>query len=450
MNTRTLLAAVSLLIASCGAALATDYTWAGNNNDNWLDTTKWGGSSFPKDTGDGAIITGATTTINIGVNGAVTCGVIRMLSGVSGVYVINGTAGGSSTTIYMHVSSGNAIITNRKETTTGNSHEIRSGVTIHLLSDLDISHARYILLLSCDFAGDKTINAYRWPSSITQNLRFNTRSDGNSSDSPDFSGTLRIKGTGLPVLFEATGTLVPYHFTNAAANMVVEPNGIFQASYGVDGRIYPAVRVENTGRLQTSGAVTFTFDKAVTVVGSNVYTLSGSAATFPTAWDFSSAFTGTGIVAIITNIPVRLTGSLSPGLPASDAGRLDMYENESSTLSLGQSAGDLVLNIDVTSSGGVGGVDHDQVNLVNMGAPVNLGNIDLVVTNTQTGLQTNWFLTADNGVTGTFNSKSISSGIGAGVYQIEYEANRVGIWFIPEPAVLGTLGVLALLRRRSR
>jgi hypothetical protein len=445
MNTRTLLAAVSLLIASCGAALATDYTWAGNNNDNWLDTTKWGGSSFPKDTGDGAIITGATTTINIGVNGSVTCGVIRMLSGVSGVYVINGTAGGSSTTIYMHVSSGNAIITNRKETTTGNSHEIRSGVTIHLLSDLDISHARYILLLSCDFAGDKTINAYRWPSSITQNLRFNTRSDGNSSDSPDFSGTLRIKGTGLPVLFEAAGTLVPYHFTNAAAKMVVEPNGIFQASYGVNGRIYPAVRVENTGRLQTQGAVTFTFDKAVTVVGSNVYTLSGSAASFPTAWDFSSAFTGTGIVAIITNIPVRLTGSLSPGLPASDAGRLDMYENESSTLSLGQSAGDLVLNIDVTSSGGVGGVDHDQVNLVNMGAPVNLGNIDLVVTNTQTGLQTNWFLTADNGVTGTFNSEMVPW-----PYGVVYETNRVGIWVIPEPAVLGTLGVLALLLRRSR
>jgi hypothetical protein len=446
MNTRTLLAAVSLLIASCGAALATDYTWAGSSGDNWLDTTKWGGSSFPKDTGDGAIFTGATATMNIGVNGSVTCGVIQMTSAASGVYNIQSPASASaSTTIYMHVSSGNAVITNRKETASGTAHAIKSGVIIHLLSDLDIINARYILALQCDFAGNKTINAYRWSSSASHQLRFDSTTGGLMSDSPDFSGTLRIKGTGLPVLFEAAGTLVPYHFTNAAAKMVVEPNGIFQASYGVNGRIYPAVRVENTGRLQTQGAVTFTFDKAVTVVGSNVYTLSGGAATFPTAWDFSSAFTGTGIVAIITNIPVRLTGSLSPGLPASDAGRLDMYENESSTLSLGQSAGDLVLNIDVTSSGGVGGVDHDQVNLVNMDAPVNLGNIDLVVTSTQTGMQTNWFLTADSGVTGTFNSEMVPW-----PYGVVYETNRVGIWVIPEPAVLGTLGVLALLLRRSR
>ncbi|MCX7004179.1 MAG: PEP-CTERM sorting domain-containing protein [bacterium] len=114
----------------------------------------------------------------------------------------------------------------------------------------------------------------------------------------------------------------------------------------------------------------------------------------------------------------------------------------------------VTLSIDVNGSGGVPGVNHDQVNVTGLqsGKDVDLANVNVVFSGTGGGAETIWFFTANLIVNGSVlasvsNAPGISSTI---VY--DYPGNRVGAIVVPEPAALLALacGALLLGRRRSR
>ena len=91
----------------------------------------------------------------------------------------------------------------------------------------------------------------------------------------------------------------------------------------------------------------------------------------------------------------------------------------------------------------------DLLAFTNLAAPLALGNLDVTFLNSSTLGDTNWFLTADSGVQGTFNSTSfVMYTFGTVVY--DYPGKRVGVYIVPEPAAgMGALVLCMLGRRRS-
>ena len=112
----------------------------------------------------------------------------------------------------------------------------------------------------------------------------------------------------------------------------------------------------------------------------------------------------------------------------------------------------VTLSIDVNGSGGVPGVNYDQVNVTGLqaGKDVDLANVNVVFSGTGGGAETIWFFTANLIVNGSelasvSNAPGISSTI---VYA--YPGNRVGAIVVPEPAALLALACGALLLGRRR
>jgi hypothetical protein len=112
----------------------------------------------------------------------------------------------------------------------------------------------------------------------------------------------------------------------------------------------------------------------------------------------------------------------------------------------------VTLHIEVNGSGGVPGVNHDQVNVTGLqaGKDVDLANVKVVFSGTGGGAATNWFFTANRMVSDSIlasvsNAPGLSSTI---VY--DYDGKRVGAIVIPEPALLLSLAVGMMLLRVRR
>jgi len=121
----------------------------------------------------------------------------------------------------------------------------------------------------------------------------------------------------------------------------------------------------------------------------------------------------------------RFTGSIAPGVDGIGILTLD---EQAGVTELGLPGGRLLLNIDVNGSGGVPGVDHDQVIVSNLDVSLTLDTIDLDIDGSLGGTATNWFLTVhSNLVNGTtFNSVTFGGALSAQLVY-DYANSRVGV-----------------------
>lgn len=133
----------------------------------------------------------------------------------------------------------------------------------------------------------------------------------------------------------------------------------------------------------------------------------------------------------INTVSNRFLGSISPGF---GPGTLTFDEATGVTI-LGEPGMPVMLNIE----------DGDTLVLTNMGAAVDLANIDVTFLTATAKGTTNWFLYADNGFINDFNS--INYGILTG--ELVYEANRIGAVVVPEPCI-ALVGLAGLLWSRRR
>jgi hypothetical protein len=142
-----------------------------------------------------------------------------------------------------------------------------------------------------------------------------------------------------------------------------------------------------------------------------------------------------------TNIMV---GVVAPGTSVG-ALKLNRATSTAASSFLLGAAGDAVeLQIEITSAGGVPGTDYDYLELSNNLWAVDLANVDLVVTNSQSGTQTNWFMFSSAGYVNNFKSETVN----APAYMIVTTATGIGIAIVPEPLWLGALLSACLLWRR--
>ena len=114
----------------------------------------------------------------------------------------------------------------------------------------------------------------------------------------------------------------------------------------------------------------------------------------------------------------------------------------------------VTLSIDVNGSGGVPGVNYDQVNVTGLqaGRDVDLTNVNVVISGISSVTATNWFFTANLMVNGsTLRNVNNAPGLDSTIVY-EYAGMRVGAIVTPEPTALLALacGALLLQRRRGR
>jgi hypothetical protein len=143
---------------------------------------------------------------------------------------------------------------------------------------------------------------------------------------------------------------------------------------------------------------------------------------------------GTGTVARGSggNGTVRYVGSIAPGF---SAGTLLFNEN-SGTLQLGTASDRLALQI----------ADGTAVHCSNMGAVVDLATMDVLFTTETVPATTNWFFSADSGISNTFTTVDFGPFTGDIIY--DYAGRRAGAVVTPEPlGGLVLLGVMLAFRR---
>ncbi|NLF39485.1 DNRLRE domain-containing protein [bacterium] len=384
------------------------YVWTNRADGSWTTPGNWMPYGYPNDAADTAVISnqllGSGTTRSIYVNANVTAGVIRTTGFIaSNIYASIKTQNAS--TLCLKGAAGNALVELAGHCAASWGLEIN--VPFALLSDVDVrATSNKILTLSASYIAG------------TNNLHLDAAAGFLASrigGSPAFTGKVYTERSVNTVLMQSQS------FTYTNATIVVKSGATLNV--GNAARLGQLVLMPGS-RLDAYWSSPSSNDNSVTVLGLVTNTAQAN------SWmNFRGDVRGTGMVIRLNGSGIgtnRFIGSISPGIDG--IGRLVLDERLGVT-EFGQAGARLRLNIDVSGSGAVPGVDHDQLVLSNQDAALSLQNTDLVLDGALSGTATNWILTVhSNLLNGTaFNSVTNRSGQSAAVVY-DYPNNRVGVF----------------------
>ena len=244
------------------------------------------------------------------------------------------------------------------------------------------------------------------------------------------NGTYEAEGGG--VLQVDSGTLANYSSGTLTG-------GAYDAASGGSINLVGASITTNAANVTLDGASSTFAAIAPITQNTGSFTLTNSAA-FTTTGDF----TNTGTVAVLNGADFVVTGKLT------NSGTITL---DPSTISVN---GDMILQSDSTLTFGLSSNTSGQYDQINVsGAATLAGTLSVNVLSgfTPTLGETFTILTASNGITGSFNQSTVTSGLD--VFQLQYSNGSVQLdtTAVPEPATLVLLAVagagLVLLRRRK-
>jgi hypothetical protein len=263
--------------------------------------------------------------------------------------------------------------------------------------------------------------------------------------SPNFTGTILLTNS---FMYTRTSTVAgdPLVFMSNATVLIRNNNRLenlqagmdIGAAFDIDGAyIIPNGGNHTTrkviGKVSVNNTAGFNFSTA------NL----GAVALFEGTLRGNATITTTGGAAAGNNSNV-FVGVISPGL-STGAIKLKRTVAAAPAYLLGTASDAVELQIEIAGSGGVRGTDYDYLEVSNNLWAVDLANVDLVVTNSQSGTQTNWFMFSSAGYVGDFKSKTVN----APAYTMVTTATDIGIAIVPEPLWAGALMLVCLLWRRG-
>jgi hypothetical protein len=417
-----------MLVLALAAALAHAASYSRNSSPTsglWNDSATWTPSGYPQLQGDEADFTlTASVTTQVDDDGRFsTTSVIRASLATAGAAILSRqvAAANSDNLVLLSNVSGYAHIVLLNGTTSSTSPlNLNDTLRVEVAQPVIVSNAYNNsgrpIVLSCDFFGAGDI--------ICQGvgpIRFGFNAGG--CEESVYTGTIYVRE------MSANGKATFYSsvraFTNSPnAKIVVQNTGVL----GVDqanSRCNLPITLQQGSLLTCNSANTANY---VTVIGET--TFDSSAATG--VLTVEGTLSGTGTISRSGNASgaMQFVGTIAPGF---SAGTLVLNENVG-TLRLGLAGDRVLLNIE----------NGDVISNINMGAAVDLANIDVAFLNLTTPGTTNWFLHADNGFANSFNSTSYGSYVG----YLVTEANRIGAVVVPEPVAVCGVALLVVLRRR--
>ena len=390
----------------------------------WNDSATWTPSGYPQLQGDEADFTlTASVTTQVDDDGRfTTTSVIRATLSTGGAAILSRqtAAANSDNLVLLSNVSGYAHVVLSGSTTATSPLNLNDTLRVECVHPIVVSNAYNNsgrpIVLSCDFFGSGDI--------ICQGvgpIRFGFNAGG--CEESVYTGTIYVRA------MSANGKATFYSsvraFTNSPnAKIVVQNTGVLGVEQA-NSRCNLPITLQQGSLLTCNSANTANY---VTVIGATTFDSSVAAGVLTVEGTLS----GTGTISRSGNASgaMQFVGTIAPGF---SAGTLVLNENVG-TLRLGLAGDTVLLSIE----------DGDVISNMNMGAAIDLANIDVVFTTTTTLGTTNWFLHADNGFANSFNSTSYGSFTG----YLVTEANRIGAVVVPEPVAVCGVALLVVLRRR--
>jgi hypothetical protein len=417
---------------------ATDYTIAPWYNTNWIGVSAWTPEGYPNTASDRAYIasvTNANRTIYLN-NQEVTCQVIYVTA-TNGPLSIGANG---ATVAYCAIADGGAIVNNGSF---GGGFSLNASARVRPLGVMAFTNeppTQTYMSISSDFLGSGTVYLVRGGNMGSLNI---FRMFG-SCDSPDFTGTIVVDYNSKLQIYNSPGTTL----TNPATTIIVKTGGVLtlgNTANSATSRLRTHVIAEEGATLDNVTGVY----QHIEVRGVCVTNTCWGATNFMA---FVENLSGTGSVHMLRQSGVGMPtnaviGVLAPGLPV---GVLEIYKvgTVSCQPMFGLPDDRMELQIDVSSDGGIAGLDYDLLISSNGAAATDLALIDLTIVNAQAGQQTNWFWQVQNGWVNTFNSMNIS---GDSFIVYDEAARRIGVVVVPEPVGGISLFTLAVcVWRRPR
>ncbi|NLF40489.1 hypothetical protein GX586_13680 [bacterium] len=431
MITRSALSPLAILAALCcvTASAAQYIAPLISGNFNWTNTAQWSPvGSYPNSPSDEALFTNAAT-ITVSVNGGPVTAAVVTLAGTR-ITLQNGS--GSGRELFLTNNAGNPRITaiglpfnyqivNNLITTFGQPLDVVATNTLRFYPNM-VSSADVNLIANGGVIhlGD---------SYIVVNI------------STGYTGAVHVKGGNSAGQYVAYKT---WALSNSAAYVVEGGRLAFmaltqpQAALPVVSNISPLILNEGATLYALNNAtngILLLKDVTVNGVVTNEYQ------THTLSFTYLADVKGTGAVVNYLNgsidtVTNLFLGSISPGF---SAGTLTLDEANGVT-KLGASGSPVTLNIE----------DGDRVALINMGAAVDLQNINVKFLTTTVPGTTNWFLHSDSGFAGgAFNTVDPGTFVCFVVSNVPGMPDYIGAVVVPEPVVLA-VPFLALLLRRCR
>lgn len=442
MKTRFVLLCALAFLAVAGRAQV--YVWNSTANGNWNAAANWlPATGYPNAPGDVAVFTNlvssnGTTSVSIPAGTVVTCGVIRS------VYASNSYAFVGGGTLVMTNPAGPAYIECIRTTAGGMAGYMLQfqALGLVLLQDLVLSNGS----ASGSYSFSLTPTGMVGNANITfAPLSRHCHAGGWN---PRFTGTIWLTNS---FMYTRSSTVVgdpAICFSNATIIVRNANNGFYNAG-NLD--IGAALDLGNGTALNPNGAANtarrvignVTIDGTVQINNHNPVSSCTNALA-----QFEGTLAGNGTLSSIaggtaTGNSNVFVGVIAPGGTGVGALRLNRAAaNSASSFFLGTAADAVELRIDILSNAGPG-VGHDYLEVSNALWAVDLGNIDLVISNQQSGAQTNWFFHSTAGFAGAFKSVTAN-----GANFLVQTPTDIGIVIIPEPALMLAVIAAVALRRR--
>jgi hypothetical protein len=416
------------VLVSAGPLCAATYTRSTNSPAVWNNAATWLENDWPKERGDDAVFgVDAASVTQIDDNGEPsTASVIRaVLTGTGNVTLSRQTAVANTDDLVLVTNtSGAAHLVLDTASATSSTSPLNLNDTLRLRVDemLIVSnaygHTGRPIVLSCDFYGSGNV--------VCQGvgpIRFGFTAAG--CEESVFTGAIHVRNmssNGMAIFYSAIRA-----FTNSPnAKVVVHPTGLLAVQQSNSRCVLPIYM--DGGRLTCNNMSNFVKD---IIVRADCQVDAGGTGSVLTV---EGTVSGTGTVARGSggNGTVRYVGSIAPGF---SAGTLLFNEN-SGTLQLGTASDRLALQI----------ADGTAVHCSNMGAVVDLATMDVLFTTETAPATTNWFFSADSGISNTFTTVDFGPFTGDIIY--DYAGRRAGAVVTPEPlGGLVLLGVMLAFRR---
>ena len=163
-----------------------------------------------------------------------------------------------------------------------------------------------------------------------------------------------------------------------------------------------------------------------------------------------SRVTGTGTLTTPAGgYALAYCGVIAPGVSPSAAGTLAFDIGGGVQFAVGLTDAFATIEIDITGTGGVAGVDHDVVHISSL-STFSPDVVHLIVHGASSEEVTNWFLTTQQpySADAAFASVVFTDGEGEVIY--DTDARRIGAIVVPEPGLWAACAGLVLVRLKRR